>query len=102
MTFPQPPPVGAFWSITMYSIPDYYLVANPIGRYSIGDRTPGLVREQDGSLTIYIQREDPGGEKTRNWLPAPAGRFRPALRAYIPGPGILDESWIIPPIARVD
>lgn len=34
------PPVHAFWSITMYSTPDFYLCANPIDRYSIGDRTP--------------------------------------------------------------
>ena len=38
-----PPPVGAFWSVTMYDMPDFYLVDNPIDRYSIGDRTPGMV-----------------------------------------------------------
>ena len=27
--------------MTMYDTPDFYLVANPINRYSIGDRTPG-------------------------------------------------------------
>ena len=26
----------------MYDVPEFYLVANPIDRYSIGDRTPGL------------------------------------------------------------
>ena len=44
----------------------------------------------------------PGWGEDAQLAPAPAGRFRPALRAYIPGPGILDESWTIPPIARVD
>ena len=39
--FEQPPPVDAFWSITMYDVPEFFLVANPIDRYSIGDRTPG-------------------------------------------------------------
>ena len=38
------PPVGAFWSLTMYDVPDFHLVANPIDRYSIGDRTPGPTR----------------------------------------------------------
>lgn len=55
----QDPPVDAFWSITMYDLPDFYLVANPIDRYSIGDRTPGLRRDRDGSLTIVIQHEQP-------------------------------------------
>ena len=41
LRFDTAPPVGAFWSVTMYDLPDFYLVANPIDRYSIGDRTPG-------------------------------------------------------------
>jgi Protein of unknown function (DUF1214) len=36
------PPVDAFWSLTMYNVPEFVLVDNPIDRYSIGDRTPGL------------------------------------------------------------
>lgn len=43
------PPVDAFWSITMYDTPDDYLVANPVNRSSIGDRTPSLVFAKDGS-----------------------------------------------------
>jgi hypothetical protein len=39
--FESTPPVGAFWSITMYDMPTYFLVENQIDRYSIGDRTPG-------------------------------------------------------------
>ena len=38
-----PPPVGAFWSLTMYDVPHFFLVANDISRYSIGDRTPGIM-----------------------------------------------------------
>jgi Protein of unknown function (DUF1214) len=68
LTFDQDPPVDAFWSITMYDLPDFYLVANPIGRYSIGDRTPGLRRGRDGSLTIVIQHDQPAD--SANWLPA--------------------------------
>ena len=32
------PPADAFWSLTMYDLPDFYLLANPIDRYSIGSR----------------------------------------------------------------
>ena len=42
LRFATAPPVGAFWSVTMYDVPDFFLVENPIKRYSIGDRTPGL------------------------------------------------------------
>jgi hypothetical protein len=61
------PPVDAFWSLTMYDVPDFYLVANAIDRYSIGDRTPGLRLAEDGSVTVYIQTEEPEAEKRSNW-----------------------------------
>ena len=52
LRFTAEPPVGAFWSVTMYERLDFFLVENPIGRYSIGDRTEGLHRDADGSLTL--------------------------------------------------
>ncbi len=98
LTLDQAPPVDAFWSITMYDLPNFYLVANPIGRYSIGDRTPGLRRDGDGSITIVIQHEPPAD--TTNWLPAPAAPFRPLLRLYQPQPAILDGTYTLPPILK--
>jgi len=95
----QDPPVDAFWSVTMYDLPDFYLVANPIGRYSIGDRTPGLRRDSDGSLTIVIQHDQPAD--TGNWLPAPAAPFRPIMRLYQPRAALLDGTYQIPPITKV-
>lgn len=102
LRLPHDPPVGAFWSVTMYDLPDFYLVANPIDRYSIGDRTRGLHRGPDGSLTIAIQHEPPSDPARRtNWLPTPPGAFRPLLRLYEPGAEVFDGSWEIPPIVRV-
>jgi hypothetical protein len=94
-----PPPVGAFWSLTMYDMPDYHLVANPIDRYSIGDRTPGLRYGDDGSLTI-VMRHDPSDDP--NWLPAPPGDFRPMIRMYLPGDEVLDGTYHLPPVERID
>ena len=99
ITFEEEPPVGAFWSITMYDLPDFYLVANPIGRYSIGDRTPGLRRDADGSLTIVIQHDQPAD--TSNWLPAPAAPFRPIMRLYQPQPAVIDGTYMVPPITKL-
>ncbi|MFJ9607854.1 DUF1254 domain-containing protein [Kitasatospora sp. NPDC101176] len=99
--FDQPPPAEAFWSVTMYGLPDYYLVENPIGRYSIGDRTPGLVYGEDGSLTLTLQHEEPeDGPTAANWLPTPPGEFRPIIRLYQPKQAVLDGSYRVPPIRR--
>ncbi len=102
VTFDPPPPARAFWSLTMYDTPRYYLVDNPIDRYSIGDRTPGVRAGEGGSVTIYMQVESPGEDRASNWLPTPAGGFRPILRVYGPGDAILDGSYQLPRIERLD
>ncbi|MFF0486994.1 DUF1254 domain-containing protein [Streptomyces sp. NPDC004779] len=102
LTFTTPPPVDAFWSITMYDLPDYYLVDNPLDRYSIGDRTPRLHHAPDGSLTLHLQPQRPADpEAAANWLPTPPGRFRPVLRMYQPRTGVFDGTYSLPPITRV-
>ena len=93
------PPVGAFWSVTMYRRDAYPLVANALNRYSIGDRTPSLVFGADGSLTLRISHEPPG-DSGSNWLPAPEGPFHLMMRLYVPGPEVLDGSWVPPPVER--
>ena len=102
LRLPEQPPVGAFWSLTMYNIPQFYLVENAINRYSIGSSHSGLKTEPDGSLTIYIQKDSPGPEKESNWLPTPqSGPFRPIMRLYEPHPSVLDGSFTLPAIQRV-
>jgi hypothetical protein len=95
------PPVDAFWSLTVYGA-DYNLVPNPIDRYSIGDRTPGVKPNGDGSITFYFQRESPGPEKESNWLPTGAEGWFPILRLYVPHPEVVNATWECPPIKRVD
>jgi hypothetical protein len=96
------PPVGAFWSLTMYydELP-YNLVENSIDRYVISDRTPGIRFNDDGSLDIYIQHAQPDTTLKNNWLPAPDGPFRMLLRTYIPGDPIMDGSYA-PPLVQIN
>lgn len=97
-------PVNAFWSLTMYrAYPDgrYFLVENPIGRYAIGDRTKDLAIDADGSLEILIQHQQPVGRLAANWLPAPEGRMRLALRAYLPKQELIERTWRVPPLVRL-
>ena len=73
----QQPNVSAFWSLSMYHLSDGSFVENPITRYSIGGRTPGLVTAEDGSVTIYIQHEEPKEEKQSQLASFAIRRFLP-------------------------
>jgi hypothetical protein len=65
-----PPPVTAFWSLTLYD-KNQYLVPNPANRYLLNDRTR-LHFNADGSLDIYIQPKAPTNPtQYENWLPSP-------------------------------
>jgi hypothetical protein len=96
----QLPPAKAFWSLTMLDEKRGLLVANPIDRYSIGDRTPGLKFDADGSLTLYLQTDAPGGELDANWLPAPREPFRLVMRLYLPDQRVLNGDWQPPALKR--
>jgi hypothetical protein len=99
----QTPPVNGFWSITMYEIDQgWWFTPNPLNKFTVSPRD-NLKYNDDGSLTLYFQRESPGKEKEANWLPAPAGAFIPMMRMYWPketAPSILDGSWSPPAVKK--
>ena len=90
------PPVDAFWSLTAYG-PTMSLIENPIHRYAIKDRTPGLAYGPDGALELQIQHTPPA-EGNANWLPVPAGPFRLVLLTYQPRQEILNQTYKLPPL----
>ncbi len=90
------PPVSAFWSITMYD-GEGFPVPNELDRFAIGDRDP-LAYNPDGSLDIYVQRQNPGPEREANWLPAGSGPIGITMRLYAPERAALDGSWAPPPV----
>jgi hypothetical protein len=98
----QLPPVNAFWSLTMYKMPESLLVANPINRYLINSpMLPELTKDADGGVTLYVQNVSPGKDKEANWLPAPKGPFMMYLRLYWPKDAALDGQWTAPKVDRV-
>jgi hypothetical protein len=109
LTFPagQFPPVDAFWSVTMYDGKSQLLIENPINRYLINSpMLPGMKKNADGSLTLYIQKDSPGADKESNWLPAPNDEIYLVMRLYWPkveAPSILppgNGTWKPPAIVR--
>jgi hypothetical protein len=104
----QFPPVNAFWSVTMYDGKTQLLIENPINRYLINSpMVPGMKKNPDGSLTIYIQNKTPGKASESNWLPAPDGPIYLVMRLYWPKetpPSILPPgagTWNPPGVLRV-
>jgi hypothetical protein len=90
----QLPPVNAFWSLTMYELPQRLLVENPMRRYLINSpMLPSLLADPDGGYTFYVQHASPGLDKESNWLPAPTGPFQMVLRLYWPKPDALNGTW---------
>ncbi len=109
LTFPagQLPPVNAFWSVTMYDGKSQLLIENPINRYLINSpMLPNMKKNDDGSLTFYIQKDNPGADKESNWLPAPNDTIYLVMRLYWPKtepPSILppgEGTWSPPGIVR--
>jgi hypothetical protein len=93
----QLPPVNAFWSLTMYELPQSLLVANPMNRYLINSpMESGLIKDPDGGITLYVQNQSPGPDREANWLPAPKGPFQVVLRLYWPKPDALNGTWKAP------
>ena len=99
------PPVNAFWSVTMYDGTSQLLIKNPINRFLINSpMLPSMKKNDDDSLTLYIQKDSPGKDRESNWLPAPNGLAYLIMRLYSPKdspPSILppgDGTWKPPGI----
>jgi hypothetical protein len=92
------PPVEAFWSITLYD-PKGFQVANPLNRFAVSSWMP-FKYNPDGSLDLYFQNENPGGDKEANWLPAPKGPFNLTMRLYAPKSAALTGKWNPPPVTK--
>ena len=93
------PPVGAFWSVTIYDHQGFQ-VANELDRFALGDRDP-LRYNADGSLDLYVQRANPGADRVANWLPTPDGPLGITMRLYAPDRSVLNGTWAPPPLRRL-
>lgn len=94
----QLPPADAFWSLTMYDMQGF-ACANDLNRFAVTSWMP-LVKNDDGSLEIYIQNEDPGTAQQANWLPAPKGPMNVTMRLYAPRAEVLNGDWVPPAISK--
>jgi len=93
--------VDAFWSVTLYSVPDYRVVENPLKRYGLNNVSP-LKKNADGSLSIWLAPSMPKGIPSSNWLPTLVGKgFSLNLRMYAPKEDVRDGKWFPPAIEKM-
>jgi hypothetical protein len=95
------PPVKGFWSLTMYN-KEHFFEPNPIKRYSVGTKNKDLKTGADGSLTVYVQADEPADPVQRaNWLPAPKNEdFSLYVRSYWPEEAITSGQWTPPAVEK--
>ena len=98
------PPVTEFWEIPLYDNAGYF-VDNPIDRYALNSYMleRGKLQTGDGKLIIYVQNEEPTDpNQKKNWLPAPKEGFQFAARFYGPYTPLIDGSYNMPGVVRLD
>lgn len=90
--------VDGFWSVTLYSVPDYRVVPNDLKRYNLNN-VSDLKSNEDGSLNLWLAPALPANVPESNWLPTPAGKgFSLDMRMYVAKPDVLDGKWFPAPI----
>ena len=95
------PPVNAFWSLTMYDGNTQLMIENPLNRYLLNSTMiDKMKKNDDGSLTLYFQKDAPDAALKANWLPAPDGPFYMLMRLYWPKKDILDGTWKQPVVKK--
>jgi hypothetical protein len=94
-------PVKEFWSITIYSLETSSFFRNST-RLTLGSLDKELRKNADGSVDIYIGPKPPAGQES-NWLYTPAGqKWFPWFRVYGPEKAIMDKSWKLSDIEKVN
>ena len=96
----QVPTARAFWSITVYD-DKFNLAENDFDKYLVSSTSKELVYGRDGSLEIYLQRDQPDQALRANWIPLPKGDFNLFFRFYLPNQSMIDQSYVPPPVRRV-
>lgn len=93
------PPVDSFWSLSLYEATQeglFFFADTPSHRYTMGDRSPGLTFNADGSLDIWIGAHSPGDTKEHNWLPSSPSAFALVFRCYLPRNPLLAGNYRLP------
>ena len=93
-------PVKLYWSVTAYDRQTHALIVGM--KYSSRASTsPGLQKNPDGSVDIYMGAKAPSGKES-NWIPTdPQRQFELLARFYGPDKAFFDKIWKMPDVEEV-
>lgn len=101
LNVPPNVPVRDFWAFTVYD-QDTAALFRESPRPTIDSLDESLQRNADGSVDIHIGPEAPAGNES-NWIYTPRGSaWFPWFRAYGPEAALMDRSWVLPDIERLE
>jgi len=93
--------VRQYWSATVYDRATHALIRD-LPRSGRGSQSPGLQKNIDGSVDIYLGSDEPRGKET-NWVPTRAGgEFEILFRFYGPTKPLFDKSWKLPDVEKLE
>jgi hypothetical protein len=101
LVIPADVPVKEFWAITTYDLVTASYLRD-IEPSSIDSNMEKVKKNEDGSVDIYFGPKAPAGHES-NWLPTdPKRRFFLLARFYGPKPEIVNGSFVLNDIERVN
>jgi hypothetical protein len=89
-----------FWSVIAVDRAHRRVLPNALKRYLL-NKESGLVKANDGSLTLYFSPVQPVDAPETNWLPTGGGKpWSLTFRFYGPRGGVIDGTYYPPPLVR--
>jgi hypothetical protein len=96
---PPNPPVESFWAMTLYDVSTRAIINNTSKKAGVDSRME-LQTNTDGSVDLYFGPTAPAGKES-NWVQTmPNKAWFPYFRLYSPTKPFLDQTWVLPDIAK--
>ncbi len=93
---PADMPVKQFWAVTVYDRATFGFIYSDTNRTTLSSfDLPGLTKNADGSVTIYVGPVAPDGLEA-NWIPTSGKRPLPAVRFYGPTEAFNTKTFKLP------